>query len=106
MTIKSKRIHLIETDPNRLTLLEKQDWESGSWNLIEAKAKQLVGGSILFHKKKREPSFFGGVILNYRIQDKAVLKGQVIFKFQYLADHRNVATDNKGWSGDMKVVLK
>jgi len=105
MPPKSKRIHLIER-VNRLVRLSVDEplWESGCWPLAESKAKQLLGGSILFHKKQREPSFFGGIIVNYRIEDKGQLKGRVIFTFQYLADHKNVSVDSKGWSQAMKVV--
>ena len=83
-----------------------QIWESGFWALPEDKAQQLRGGSILFHKKSLEPSFFGGLILNFRIQDKGEWKGQIIFTFEYRADHRNILADRGGWSKGMKVVMK
>lgn len=107
MTIKSKRIHLIERD-NRITRLEALGahvWESGYWLLPEPKAKSLLGGSILFHKKRNDPSYFGGIILNYRLHDKGQLKGRVIFTFEYRADHRMVLAD-RGWSKDIKIVMK
>ena len=97
MPIKSKRIHLIERD-NRMIRLDtdSQVWESGYWVVSDATAKQLLGGSILFHKKQKEPSFFGGVILNYRIQKEGEWKGRVIFSFEYRADHRMVLADRGG----------
>ena len=107
MAIKSKRIHLIERD-NRMIRLDanSQVWESGYWIISDAKAKQLLGGSILFHKKQKEPAFFGGVILNYRIQKEGEWKGRVIFTFEYRGDHRMVVADRGGWSQEMKVVVK
>jgi len=104
MPIKTKRIHLIEKD-DRIKKVSDQVWESGFWSIPEAKAKSLLGGSILFHKKKSEPSFFGGLILNYRIQDKGQKKERVVFTFEYRADHRMVLA-GKGWSKDVNVVMK
>ncbi len=104
MATKRKRIHLIERD-NRMIRLDGDLWESGFWSVPEATAKQLVGGSILFHKKQKEPSFFGGLILKYRIQDKRGSMGQVIFTFQFQPDHRAVLAEGGRWSQEMKVVL-
>jgi hypothetical protein len=105
MAIKRKRIHVIERD-NRIIRVDDQVWESGDWVVSESTAKQLVGGSILFHKKQKEPSFFGGLILKYRIQDNGKLKGLVIFTFQYQPDHRGVLADGGRWSQEMRVVVK
>jgi hypothetical protein len=105
MAAKRKRIHVIERD-NRMIRLEGDLWESGYWAAPEATAKQLVGGSILFHKKQKEPSFFGGLILKYRIQDKGVYMGRVLFTFQYEPDHRGVLAEGGSWSQAMKVVSR
>lgn len=107
MPPKTKRIHLVERDNRMIRLVpDGQIWESGYWTLPEDKAKQLLGGSILFHKKPLEPSFFGGLILNFRIQDKGEWKGRIIFTFEYRADHRNILAERGGWSQEMKVVMK
>ena len=103
MPPKSKRIHLIERNTH-MTRMEGHVWESGYWVVPEARAKQLLGGSVLFHKKQREPSFFGGLILNYRLHDKGQLKGRVIFTFEYRADHRGVIAESGGWRQDAKIV--
>jgi len=104
MKPKGKRIHLMERVSRMVRLNpDGEEWESGYWPLSEPQARQLIGGSILFHKKQKEPSFFGGIILNYRIQDKGEFKGRVIFKFQYQADHRNVSADRKGWRQEMRI---
>ena len=105
MPPKSKRIHLVDRANSLVRLTtEGQVWESGYWAVPEATAKSLLGGSILFHKKRQEPSFFGGLILNYRLHDKGQSKGQVIFTFEYRADHRGVMAEAGGWSKDVKVV--
>ena len=104
MPIKTKRIHLLERN-DQIVKVSDQVWESGNWSLPEIKARSLLSGSILFHKKRSEPSYFGGLILNYRIQDKGQKKERVIFTFEYRADHRMVLA-GKGWSKDMKVVMK
>ena len=98
-------IHLIEREV-RLIRLADQVWESGYWSLPVARAKQLVGGSIFFHKTPRAPSFFGGLILKYHIQDNGQGKGLLVFTFKYQSDHRSVLTDGRGWSQEMKIVVK
>ena len=105
MPPKSKRIHLIERD-TRMIRMDGQIWESGYWAISEAQAKHLLGGSILFHKKRQEPSFFGGLILNYRVQDKGPSKGLVSFVFEYRADHRAFVAEASGWRQDVKVVAR
>lgn len=107
MTPKSKRIHLIERDhKNRLTMMSEKLWESGCWNIPEPMAKKLLEGSILLHEKPKSPSFFGGIILNYRVQAEGKLKGMIIFTFEYDANHRGVIAEAGGWSKDMKIVVK
>jgi hypothetical protein len=105
MAIKRKRIHVIERD-NRMIRLDGDLWESGYCVVPASTAKQLVGGSLLFHKKQKEPSFFGGVIMKYRVQDKGAYTGRVIFTFQYQPDHRGVVAEAGRWSQEMKIVVK
>ena len=59
-------IHLVEP-LNHFVKLQDNVWESGWWQLDEGQAKKLVGGEIYFHKKRQEPSFYGGTILGYRV---------------------------------------
>jgi len=110
MTPKSKRIHLIEKDHrNRLTMVAGMNdkiWESGCWDIPESMAKKLLEGSLLLHEKPKSPSFFGGVILNYRIQTEGRHIGMVSFTFEYDAGHRGVLAEAGGWSKDMKIVVK
>ena len=106
MPPKDKRIHLNERANSMVRMsVDEQLWESGPWDVPEAQAKQLLGGSILFHKKKSEPSFFGGLVVNYRIEEDRAGRKRIIFTFQFLADHKKAATDNRGWSKDVKVVV-
>jgi len=97
-------IHLVEPLNNFVKLQDKK-WESGSWSLDEDKAKQLVGGEIYFHKKRLEPSFFGGIITGYRIEQDAQNQGNIVFILQYNAGCRNIKTDKLGWSKKMKIII-
>ena len=89
---------------NNFVRLQDNVWESGWWSLDENKAKILVGGGIYFHKQKQEPSFYGGTILGYRVEQDGKYKGKIIFKLQYSETSRNVRTDKQGWSKQMKIV--
>jgi len=99
------RIHVIEND-NRIKKLEGRIHESSFWNVTEWKAQELIGGNIYFHKRQKEPSFFGGTILGYRIhQEDDEFKGRVIFRFESTREHRNVFAGDGGWSYEMKIVF-
>ncbi len=96
-------IHMVEP-LNKFVKLPDSSWESGWWNLDESKARELVGGEIYFHKKQQEPSFFGGTITGYRLDQDAPSQGKVAFTLQYNAACRNVRTDKNGWSKKMKII--
>jgi hypothetical protein len=96
-------IHIIEPLNNFVNLRDK-GWESGWWNIDENKAKELVGGEIYFHKKQQEPSFFGGIITGYRIEQNTQYQGKIVFTLQYNAACRNVKTEKLGWSKKMKII--
>jgi hypothetical protein len=81
------QIHLIENADN-FTKLRDKVWESGWWVLTEDEAKKLIGGHIYFHRKKSEPSFYGGVI----------------FEFEYRDACRGIKADRCGWSMEKKIV--
>ena len=95
-------IHLVEP-LNHFVKLQDDIWESGSWRLDEDKAKKLVGGEIFFHRRRPDPSFYGGTILGYRFSQDEVDQGKVIFKLQYSHSCRNVSTNKSGWIKDMKI---
>lgn len=96
-------IHLIEP-LNKFVKLPDSRWESGWWNIDESKAKKLVGGEIYFHKKQQEPSFFGGSITGYRIDQNEQYQGKIVFTLRYDAACRKVKTDKSGWSKKMKII--
>jgi len=96
-------IHMVEPLNNFVKLPDNR-WESGWWNIEESQAKKLVGGEIYFHKKRLEPSFFGGSITGYRIDQDAQYQGKIIFTLEYNAACRNVKTDKHGWSKKMKII--
>ena len=97
-------IHLIE-QLNNFVKVQDNIWESGWWNIDESKAKKLVGGEIYFHKKQQEPSFYGGTITGYRIEQDGQYQGRVVFTLQHSAACRNVKTDKHGWSKKMKIII-
>jgi len=97
------QIHVIENADNFTNLREKI-WECGWWKLKEDEAKKLIGGHIYFHKKRSEPSFYGGSILGYRVKQEEPHQGKINFKFQYHSACRGIKTDKNGWSIAKKIV--
>ncbi len=98
-------IHLIE----RLGLIRPVagsagEFESGFWAVAEETAADLVGGDIYFHKKRAEPSFFGGRILGFRRQIEGEYVGRIIFRFRSEMDHEGVVTEREGWGMEKKIV--
>ena len=96
-------IHLIEK-VNNFVKLQDNTWESGWWSIDESQAKKLVGGEIYFHKKQQEPSFYGGTITGYRIEQDGQYQGRVVFTLRYSDTGRNVKTDKHGWSKHIKII--
>jgi hypothetical protein len=96
-------IHLVEP-LNHFVKLQDNVWESGWWRLDEEKAKKLVGGEIFFHKKRPEPSYYGGTILGYRVNPEGEDQGKIIFVLRYNQSCRNISTDKSGWNRDIKIV--
>jgi hypothetical protein len=99
---ENMNIHLVEP-LNHFVKLQDNVWESGWWKLDEDKAKKLVGENIYFHKKRQEPSFYGGTILGYRVNSDGEYQGKIIFKLRYSPSCRNVRTDRSGWKKDVKL---
>jgi len=96
-------IHLVEPG-NNFVKLQDNLWESGSWALDENQAKKLVGGDIYFHKKRQEPSFYGGTILGYRVHQDGEYQGKIVFQLQHRPSCRNVSTNKFGWKKDVKII--
>lgn len=99
------RIHLIENLGN-MKILNKEnlEWESGWWSVTHETAERLVGGHIYFHKKQAEPSFFGGLILSYRIETAGEWVGRVIFQFKTGLEFKGVKAGSSGWGMEKKIV--
>jgi hypothetical protein len=98
------KIHVIER-MDHIRKLEGQIYESGFWAVSPETAQALLGGDIYFHKKQKEPSFYGGKILGYRIHEEDdEYCGRIIFRFEYSTKHRNVSAGSGGWSNEKKIV--
>lgn len=97
------KIHLIE-NANNFNKLREKIWECGWWKVDEGEARKLIGGHIYFHKKRAEPSFYGGTIRGYRVEPDAPNQGRIIFEFEYQSGCRGVKTDKLGWSVTKKIV--
>ena len=100
---ETMNIHIIEP-VNRFVKLDDNVWESGAWKLTEDRAQKLVGGEIYFHKKRTEPSFYGGTVLGYRVEQEGQDTRRIVFKLQYKKECRNVRTDSTGWSNKIKII--
>jgi hypothetical protein len=97
-------IHLIEKQ-RRFEMIDSKNetYESGFWAIQEETAKKAIKGNIYFHKKKQEPSFFGGEILDYRVQNEGEFSGRIVFTFRAMIDHKNVKTGSTGWGMEKKI---
>lgn len=89
---------------NNFKKLGDNIWECGWWKLTEEQIQGLIGSNIFFHKHKLEPSFYGGTIRGYRVQNEGPYEGQIVFEFEFQQTCRNISTDRKGWSLESKIV--
>jgi hypothetical protein len=96
-------IHLVQP-LNNFVKLQDNLWESGSWDLDESQVKKLVGGEIYFHKKRGEPSFYGGEIVGYRVNQDGEYQGKIVLQLQHRLSCRNVRTDKSGWKKNAKII--
>jgi len=98
-------IHVLEP-VNNFKKLRDNLWECGWWRLAENQVQDLLGSSIFFHKKRLEPSFYGGTIKGYRIEEEGPYQGRVVFEFEFQPACRNIKTDGTGWFLEMKIVAE
>jgi hypothetical protein len=97
-------IHLLErSDHVRKTDRQKNEWESGFWNVAEEQAQQLIGATLYLHRTKHQPSHFGGRILSYRVEQAGPSSGRVVFTVRAAVDCKGVNTEPKGWANDHKI---
>jgi hypothetical protein len=99
-----RRIHVIERLKN-FSRVEGDVFESGLWDVSLTRAEELVGGDIYFHQKQKEPSYFGGKILGFRVHDgDDEYRGRLIFRFEYSRAHKEVLAGDGGWSYEKKII--
>ena len=97
-------IHFIEK-LGMFKKLEGNILESGLWDVPLQTAEALVGGDIYFHKKQKEPSYFGGKILGYRIHEEDdEYRGRIIFRFEPSRAHKNQLAGGSWSSFEKKIV--
>ena len=84
---------------------EPNGYSSGFWTLSEKKARSFLGGKIYFHEHQRDPSLYGGEIVDADLTREGEYRGKIVFKLIFSADCRGVRTSNDGWSQEMKFVL-
>jgi len=99
------QIHVI--DKQKLITREDnmtQDWVSGYWGVTKEVAAKLVGGEIFLHMAKDKPSYFGGDITGFRVQEDGEYAGKVLFEFTASMDHKGVRTPRPGWGMDKKII--
>ena len=70
-------------------------FESGMWAIKEDEAKALVGGMIYLHETKAEPSYFGGVVIDYRPADGAEYADRWVFTVASTLSGKNAAWHGK-----------
>jgi len=95
-------IHIVEVE-NRFVKLKSDEYEYRCPQLDKIKAEKLVGGDIYFHKTRSEPSFYGGRIIDYRLEIDEAQRGMIVFILRYNEGCRNIKTHNKGWSKSIKI---
>ena len=61
------------------------------WAIKEDEAKALVGGMIYLHETKAEPSYFGGVVIDYRPADGAEYADRWVFTVASTLSGKNAA---------------
>ncbi|HEY3451544.1 MAG TPA: hypothetical protein VGK67_34620 [Myxococcales bacterium] len=91
-------IHLLCRGALNVRKLEGDLYESGDWDLAPEDAHSLVGGTLFLHEKKTKPSYFGGLITQFRVveADRAHPR-RVIFTLS-----SDTAAKGKAWEGDRK----
>ncbi len=100
-------VHLIIKSGSGLSQIEKVAGEpgtytSGYWTLSLETARSFIGRPIYFHEHQRDPSFYGGTVLDAVPTVGGEYPGKIVFKFKYSEDCKNVKTGQDGWSQEMK----
>lgn len=99
------KIHIVEKQ-DRFIRIKEGEYESGFWPIADKIPDKLVGGLILFHQERNSPSYFGGRILSYRMQEGGENDARIIFRFRYEDKCRGIPTEG-GWKATgIKLVMK
>ena len=59
--------------PTNVTIVDpsKGAWCSGYWDLSEDQARALVGGWLYLHETKKSPSYYGGQISDFKVENRS-----------------------------------
>jgi hypothetical protein len=98
------KIHLIE---KRRQMRPQEPgssiWLSGDWTVSEEKAQRLIGGTIHFHEKQNDPSYFGGIVKDFQVLPSGSPNaGKVVFIFERTENAIGVRTTKDGWGNEQK----
>lgn len=94
------KIHFICRGRLNLKTTAFPEFESGFWDISEEDAARLVGGMIYLHESKPEPSYFGGTITAYRVEEIAEAHAQrIVFTVVSQQEGRGIA-----WKGQEHVM--
>lgn len=100
------QIHLIENLKKQKPLdRSTHSYESGNWDVSEAKAQSLIGGRIYFHETQAGRSYFGGVITGFRVLPKSdPYAGRIVFFFTADRDGKGVLAGTDSWRNEQKTI--
>lgn len=73
-----------------------KNYQTGYWAVSDATAKGLHGKHIYLHKMQKEPSYFGGVILDHTMEDYEG-KLRAVFKFKVTQEQKDVVAPSTSW---------
>jgi hypothetical protein len=82
------------------------EYQSGNWDVAEAKAAALVGSLIYFHETQSGPSYYGGRITGYRVlpPDHPETPGRIVFTFTPELACRGFLAGRSGWRNEQKTI--
>lgn len=81
-------------------------YESGNWDVAEAKAASLVGKRIYFHETQAGPSYYGGEITGFRVlpPDHHETPGRIVFTFIRDPACQGFLAGASGWRNEQKTI--
>jgi hypothetical protein len=108
-----KVIHVIahrvdgSSKPRNMDVIDRKEatYWSGYWDIPLEEAQSAIGGMIFLHERKREPSYFGGEILDARYyhHTKSPRPHRVVFTIRSLKSCRGQkwrgASYSRAWTG-------